>query len=101
LDRERIITIVIVIGIFGGLVGGPVLSLADYYAPPDRRFWIFIIPEFIGFSCLILMVIWGKSKKGRGNINQREMTTHSRIKTQEIDSEVGVGPRSDIVAERA
>jgi hypothetical protein len=28
------------------------------------------------------------------------MTTHSRIKTQEIDSEVGVGPRSDIVAER-
>lgn len=71
LNRERIITIVIVIGIFGGLVGGPVLSLADYYAPPDRRFWIFIIPEFIGFVCLILMVIWGKSKKGRRNINQR------------------------------
>jgi uncharacterized membrane protein YeaQ/YmgE (transglycosylase-associated protein family) len=71
LNRERIITIVIVIGIFGGLVGGPVLSLADYYAPPDRRFWIFIIPEFIGFFCLIFMVIWGKSKKGRRNINQR------------------------------
>jgi uncharacterized membrane protein YeaQ/YmgE (transglycosylase-associated protein family) len=87
LDRERIITIVIVIGIFGGLVGGPVLSLADYYAPPDRRFWIFIIPEFIGFSCLILMVIWGKSKKGKKKY-QSEMTTHSRIKTQEIDSEV-------------
>ena len=65
MNRERIITIVIVIGIFGGLVGGPVLSLADYYAPPDRRFWIFIIPEFIGFGCLILMVIWGKSKKGK------------------------------------
>ena len=65
MNRERIITIVIVIGIFGGLVGGPVLSLADYYAPPDRRFWIFIIPEFIGFGCLILMVIWGRSKKGK------------------------------------
>jgi uncharacterized membrane protein YeaQ/YmgE (transglycosylase-associated protein family) len=65
LDRERIITIMIVIGIFGGLVGGPILSLADYYAPPDRRFWIFIIPEFIGFGCLVLMVIWGKSKKGK------------------------------------
>jgi hypothetical protein len=87
LNRERIITIVIVIGIFGGLVSGPVLSLADYYAPPDRRFWIFIIPEFIGFSCLILMVIWGKSKKGKKKY-QPEMTTHSRIKTQEIDSEV-------------
>jgi len=62
---------VIIIGIFGGLVGGPVLSLADYYARPDRRFWIFIIPEFIGFACLILMVIWGKSKKGRRNSNQR------------------------------
>ena len=63
LDREGIITIAIVIGIFGGLVGGPILSLSDYYAPPERRFWTFIIPEFIGFGCLILMVIYGKSKK--------------------------------------
>jgi hypothetical protein len=38
LDRERIITIGIVIGIFGGLVCGPILSLADYYAPPEKRF---------------------------------------------------------------
>jgi Zn-dependent protease with chaperone function len=37
--------------------------LADYYAPPEKRFWTFIIPEFIGFGCLILMVVWGKSKK--------------------------------------
>ena len=63
MDKERIITIVIVVGIFGGLVGGPILSLADYYASPEKRFWIFIIPEFIGFGCLILIVIWGKSKK--------------------------------------
>jgi hypothetical protein len=47
LDRERIITIAIVTGIFGGLVGGPILSLADYYAPPEKRFWTFIVPEFI------------------------------------------------------
>jgi F0F1-type ATP synthase assembly protein I len=70
LDRERIITIGIVIGIFGGLIGGPVLSLADYYAPPEKRFWTFIIPEFIGFGCLILMVIRGKSKKKK--YSQRE-----------------------------
>jgi uncharacterized membrane protein YeaQ/YmgE (transglycosylase-associated protein family) len=63
LHRERAITVGIVIGIFGGLVGGPILSLSDYYAPPERRFWIFIIPEFIGFGCIILMVIYGKSKK--------------------------------------
>jgi hypothetical protein len=63
LDRERIITIGLVIGIFGGLVGGPILSLSDYYAPPERRFWTFIIPEFIGFGCLILMIVYGKSKK--------------------------------------
>lgn len=63
LDRDRIITTLIVIGIFGGLVGGPILSLADYYAPPERRFWTFMIPEFIGFGCLILMVISGNSKK--------------------------------------
>jgi uncharacterized membrane protein YeaQ/YmgE (transglycosylase-associated protein family) len=65
LDSEGIITIVLVIGIFGGLVGGPILSLADYYAPPERRFWMFIIPEFIGFGSLILMVVYDKSKKKR------------------------------------
>jgi len=63
LDRDRIVTTLIVIGIFGGLVGGPILSLADYYASPERRFWTFMIPEFIGFGCLILMVICGKSKQ--------------------------------------
>jgi uncharacterized membrane protein YeaQ/YmgE (transglycosylase-associated protein family) len=64
LDKEKIFTIAIIIGIFGGLVGGPILSLADYYVPPERRFWTFMIPEFIGFGCLILMVIWDKSRKG-------------------------------------
>ena len=65
MDRERAITIAILIGLFGGLVGGPVASLADYYAPPERRFWLFIIPEFIGFACLGLMVYYGKSRKDR------------------------------------
>jgi uncharacterized membrane protein YeaQ/YmgE (transglycosylase-associated protein family) len=63
LNSERIITIAIVSGIFGGLVAGPILSLADYYAPTEKRFWTFIIPEFIGFGCVILMVVWGKSTK--------------------------------------
>jgi hypothetical protein len=64
-DRERAITIAILIGLFGGLVGGPMASLADYYAPPERRFWLFIIPEFIGFACLGLMVYYGRSRKDR------------------------------------
>jgi len=63
MEKEKIITILILIGLFGGLIGGPVASLADYYPPPERRFWLFIIPEFIGFGCLVLMVIYGKSKK--------------------------------------
>ena len=63
MNRERIVTIGIIIGIFGGLLGGPILSLADYYASPEKRFWTFIIPEFIGFGCLVLMVVWDKSKK--------------------------------------
>ena len=63
MNRDKIITIVIAIGIFGGLVGGPILSLADYYAPPERRFWIFMVPEVIGFGCLILMIVWDKSRK--------------------------------------
>ena len=64
LDSVRILTMFILIGLFGGLIGGPIASLSDYYAPPERRFWLFIIPEFIGFACLILMVIYGKSRKG-------------------------------------
>jgi hypothetical protein len=67
MEKEKIITILILIGLFGGLVGGPVASLADYYAPPERRFWLFIIPEFIGFGCLVLMVIYGKSRKQQAN----------------------------------
>ncbi|MFL6325019.1 MAG: hypothetical protein ACJ72C_09675 [Nitrososphaeraceae archaeon] len=46
--NERIITIAIMAGLFGGLVGGPVASLVDYYASPYERFKLFIIPEFIG-----------------------------------------------------
>jgi hypothetical protein len=34
--NERIITIAIMVGLFGGFVGGPVASLVDYYAPPIR-----------------------------------------------------------------
>ena len=56
-ERDKIITIFILFGLFSGLVGGPVASLADYYAPPVRRFWLFIIPEFIGFAYLVLMII--------------------------------------------
>lgn len=70
MDKERIITILILIGLFGGLIGGPVASLADYYAPPEKRFWLFIIPEFIGFGCLVLMVIYGKSRKKAGGTDR-------------------------------
>ena len=67
-DREKVITAVIVAGLFGGLVGGPVASLSDYYAPPERRFWLFTVPEIIGFICACLMVAYGgrSRKKPRG-----------------------------------
>lgn len=63
MDKEKLITAAIIAGLFGGLVGGPIASLADYYAPPEKRFWLFIIPEFIGFICMGLLVYYGKSKK--------------------------------------
>jgi hypothetical protein len=68
-ERERIITVAILVGLFGGLVGGPVASLADYYAPPEKRFWLFIIPEFIGFVCLGLLVRYGRSRKKHDDVN--------------------------------
>jgi hypothetical protein len=67
MKRERIITIAIMAGLFGGLVGGlvggPIASLTNYYASPQDRFRLFIIPEFIGFACLGLMVYYGRSRK--------------------------------------
>jgi hypothetical protein len=57
--NERIITIAIMAGLFGGLIA----SLVDYSASPYDRFKLFIIPEFIGFICLGLMVYFGKSRK--------------------------------------
>ena len=64
--KERIITIAIMVGLFGGLVGGPIASLVDYGASPYDRFKLFIIPEFVGFVCLGLMVYFGKSRKESG-----------------------------------
>ena len=63
MERERITTIAITLGLFGGLVGGPIASLAYYYASPQDRFRLFIIPEFIGFACLGLMVYCRKLRK--------------------------------------
>jgi hypothetical protein len=63
MNKERIATILIIIGLFGGLIGGPIASLADYHAPPQTRLWLFIVPEFVGFACMGLMVYYGQSRK--------------------------------------
>jgi hypothetical protein len=56
-------------GLFGGLVGGPIASLLDYHASPVKSFWLFIIPEFIGFTCAGMINIMegqgGKSNDDR------------------------------------
>jgi hypothetical protein len=62
-NKEQIVTILILIRLFGGLVDGPIASLLDNHAPPVKRFWLFIIPEFIGFTCAGIMVYDGRSKK--------------------------------------
>jgi hypothetical protein len=50
-------------GLFGGLVGGHIASLLDYHAPPIKRFKLFIILEFIGFTCAGMMVYYGRSRR--------------------------------------
>ena len=62
-DKDRVITAAIVIGLFGGLVGGPIASLADYYGDGWKRFWEFMIPECIGFISMGLLIVFGKIKK--------------------------------------
>ena len=63
MNKDRAITVAIIIGLFGGLVGGPITSLAYYDSPAEERFKLFIIPEFIGFICMGLMIYYGKTKK--------------------------------------
>ena len=71
MNKERIITILILMGLFGGLVGGPIASLLDYHAPPVKRFWLFfIIPEFIGFTCAGMMAYYGRSR-GKSNDDRK------------------------------
>jgi hypothetical protein len=62
MNKERMVTVLIMIGLFGGLIGGPIASLADYYAPPQKRLWLFIVPGFIVFACVGLMVYFGRSR---------------------------------------
>ena len=62
LNKDRVITAAILVGLFGGLVGGPITSLVYYDAPAEERFKLFIIPELIGFICMGLMIYYGKTK---------------------------------------
>jgi hypothetical protein len=63
MEKERIITAVLVSCLFGGLVGGPVASLINYYGSPEERFRLFIVPEIIGFISAGMLVYYGKSRK--------------------------------------
>jgi hypothetical protein len=63
MDKDRVLTAAIVMGMFGGLVGGPIASLVYYDSAPEERFYLFIIPEIVGFICASLMVYFGKLKK--------------------------------------
>ena len=65
MEREKLITGIIICCFFGGLVGGPVASLMDYYGSPEERFRLFIIPEIIGFISAGFLVYYGKSKKNK------------------------------------
>lgn len=62
-SRTRILTFVIVGGMFGGLIGGPIVSLIYYDSSPEERFYLFMVPEIIGFIFAGLMVYFGKVKK--------------------------------------
>ena len=63
MDKDRVLTVAIMMGMFGGLVGGPIASLVYYDSAPEERFYLFIIPEIVGFICAGLMVYFGKLKK--------------------------------------
>jgi hypothetical protein len=42
---------------------GSIASSINYDAAPEERFYVFIIPEIVGFICAGLMMFFGKLKK--------------------------------------
>jgi hypothetical protein len=68
-DKNRVITIAIIVGLFGGLIGGPIASLVYYDSAPEERFHVFIVPEIIVFICAGLLIYVGKLKKKKSNIS--------------------------------
>ena len=72
MESERIITIGILVGLFGGLVGGPIASLVYYYASPVKRLWLFLVPEFIGFVFLGFMIYYGKSRNKPASYDKKD-----------------------------
>jgi hypothetical protein len=68
-DKNRVITVAIIIGLFGGLIGGPIASLIYYDSTPEERFYVFIIPDFVGFICAGLMIYVSKLKKKKSNVS--------------------------------
>jgi hypothetical protein len=67
-EKERVITIAIRIGLFGGLVGGPVASLADYYAPPEKGSGSSQSSSSQAL-CLVLLVRYDRSRKRQDDVN--------------------------------
>jgi hypothetical protein len=60
------------VGLFGGLIGGPIASLTDYYASPMKRLWLFLVPELIGFIFLGLMIHFGRPRKRQINYDKED-----------------------------
>ena len=69
LEKDRVLTVVIIIGLFGGLIGGPIASLVYYDSAPEERFYVFLIPEIIGFICAGLMIGLDKLKKKKSYVS--------------------------------
>ena len=69
LGKNRILTVAITIGLFGGLIGGPIASLVYYDSTPEERFYVFIIPEIVGFICAGLMIGVSKLEKKKSNVS--------------------------------
>jgi hypothetical protein len=68
MERDKLITAVIISFFFGCLVGGPIASLIDYNGSAEERFMLFIIPEIIGFISAGFVIYYGKCKKNKGTV---------------------------------
>jgi hypothetical protein len=64
------------------------MLLLDYHAPPVKRFWLFIIPEFIGFTFTGIITDEPLEERKKPNSCPHSISNLERVFPLQLDTEL-------------